>query len=211
MSENTKFKNRQNTCHNISEGKTVWEHRSSAVVTHVVIQKQMSEDEDDIQYFYLIGKRGNGVDNSGLLNIPCGHIDWDETLEEAAKREIWEECDFDVDAFTDKIGLSFLKQPWFVNSQPTENRQNIALHTGILFVLNQNENFPTLSLVNMEKNECMDATWMNIDDIENSDASLWAFNHNIMCTNYMNYISELMNFQNMIHATKELQNMIPLL
>ena len=96
------FNNVPNTRHKTVDGQEIWKHRTCAVVTHIVAQKQNSSDPDDVSLHYIVGKRGKGVDHSGLLNIPCGHIDWNENLEEAAKREIFEEA-----GLFENIGMSF--------------------------------------------------------------------------------------------------------
>lgn len=201
------FNNVPNTRHKTEDGQEIWKHRTCAVVTHIVAQKQNSSDPDDVSLHYIVGKRGKGVDHSGLLNIPCGHIDWNENLEEAAKREIFEEAGFIIENFVDKSAIYFLEQPWFVNSQPTENRQNVAMHTGFVFLLGENEPLPILTLDNMEEDECDTAEWMNVEDLIQTEDSIWAFNHKQMAINFLNYMDDMVQFEKMVGMNQSVNNL----
>ena len=169
------FQSRQNTAYKINIGdrpeddKTVWHSRSCAVVSHVWVIK-------DGQFFVLIGKRGSHGDYPGKYNIPCGYFDWNENLRYAMYRELWEETGIFIPQIYATTQYSKIDQPWYVNTSPSENLQNISLHTGIVLDLIKNE-LPILSLDNMEENESIGAYWMHIDTVLQIPEDEWAFNH----------------------------------
>ena len=66
------------------EGKTYWISRSVATAVHVF--KVINSD-----LYVLVEKRGSGVQYPGLYCIVCGYLDYDETLQEGAIRELREE------------------------------------------------------------------------------------------------------------------------
>lgn len=81
--------------------------------------------EVDGKLFVLTEKRGKGAaDYIGHFCVPCGYLDFNETLEDAVLRELKEETGF----IGDKEKLILLK----VNSCPTENRQNVSAHFAYL-------------------------------------------------------------------------------
>ena len=55
----------------------------------------------------------------GKWCFPCGYLDWDETLEEAASRELYEETGLFVPA-------EEMKQ-WFLFSTPSSQKQNVVV------------------------------------------------------------------------------------
>ena len=77
---------RPNKCIKDENGNDVWISRSNVVIPVVF---KMNEETGDI--FTLVEKRGSAVSHTGEWCCPCGYIDWDETIEEAAKRELFEE------------------------------------------------------------------------------------------------------------------------
>jgi len=118
-----KFNNRPNTEHSL-DGKTIWNSRSVAVVG-VIISRVNSK------LYVLMEKRSSIMDHPGKWCLPCGYIDWDETGWEAVIREIYEETGlymFDHKSFSSLSGM----QPFFVNTDPKENRQNISLSYGFV-------------------------------------------------------------------------------
>lgn len=163
--------------------KIYWISRAMAVVGFVF--KQI-----DDKLFVLIEKRGQGAaDNIGSFCVPCGYLDFNETLEEAVLRELKEETGF----IGDKDKLIFLK----INSNPNENRQNVSVH--FAYFANNNENFNTNKAIGGEKDEIEYVTWLCIGTIkkikwfkrlfkhnkketlileDNLDNHIWAFNHN---------------------------------
>lgn len=76
---------RENRCIKDENGNDVWISRS-AVVIPIVLKEDKSGD-----IYVLIEKRGPDVTHTGEWCCPCGYVDWDESLEEACQREIYEE------------------------------------------------------------------------------------------------------------------------
>ncbi len=164
-----KFNNRENEKIELPNGKEIWLSRAVAVVGTVCLIK------DNIPYF-LISQRGSGsADFQGLWNLPCGYLDWDETSGEAFIREVWEECGVNIKQINEDeniLKLNYLDSPWDVNSNTTENRQNVSIHHGIIaHVLD----LPTPQILNeVEEDEVADVKWVSIYEIENYE---YAFNH----------------------------------
>lgn len=136
-------------------GRTHWISRSVSV-TLILSAKIKGE------LYILANKRGpNTPDFQGYWNIPCGYLDYDETAEEAAVRELKEETGIEI-----PVSLLILDK---VNSSPKENHQNVNIRY-IAFINDElfSENF------NFDPQEVEEVKWINIKDISNYK---WAFNH----------------------------------
>lgn len=83
---------RPNKCIKDPEGNDVWVVRSSVVIPIVF---KIDKSSGDV--YTLLEKRGPAVTHSGEWCCPCGYIDWDETLEEACQREVFEETSIKLD------------------------------------------------------------------------------------------------------------------
>lgn len=163
----SKFKSTPNKSYQTEDGMK-WDSRACAVVANVWCVV------DDIPYV-LVGKRGPSMDNAGKYNMPCGYIDWDENLENAMYREVWEETGLDLSIIpSDSISYKFSQQPFFVDTNPDSNRQNITLHTGIIFTASK---LPVLSLDNMEPGESVEARWMSEEEVVAISYDDFAFKH----------------------------------
>lgn len=188
------FNNKQNTKYTTKDG-IKYDSRACAVVVHVWCQFTNLNNETTTHV--LIGKRGNGGDNIGLLNIPCGYMDWNENLEQASCREVWEETGLNLQEYYNKAAIFQLNQPWFVNSEITENRQNIAMHTAFVFILDENNGdvMPKLTSENSELNEVEELYWMPIKDVLDSNDDLWAFNHKYRVEQFFTLIDQQTKYQ----------------
>lgn len=162
------FKNVHNKMYETQDGQK-WDSRACAVVAHVWVIKNGEP-------FVLLGKRGECMDNPNKWNIPCGYLDWNENLKEAMFREVWEETGLDLETFYGPIVCCKYLQPWMVYAEPDENRQNVAMHLGIVIDL-IGDKLPELSLDNMEDNESTGAYWMHLDSALQIPEGEWAFNH----------------------------------
>lgn len=115
MKENPKFKGIELDNNNQPiEGTEFigWHSRSLAVV--VVIT-------DPAHQHFLVEKRGVGCpDNVGKLCLPCGYLNWDETLKDAAIREVYEETGL----FIKQDQLQMLQ----INDNVDNNRQNVSVY-----------------------------------------------------------------------------------
>ena len=113
-----------------------------------------------------IEKRGNhpGLDKKGMWCLPCGYLDFCESGKEAVKREVWEEIGLNLDEYENvMIGGPSLEQPWFVKTEPDENRQNVTLRYGMFFI---SKELPTLIPNNdAEPDEVAEAVWAKYSDI----------------------------------------------
>lgn len=177
----TKFVNWFRKIFKISvKGRTLWESRSVAVNAYIFAYFN-SEN------YVLVGQRGIGApDYRGRWNVPSGYMDWNETGSEATNREVWEETGFDLTKIK-KIIVSFLDQPWFVNTDPNENKQNITLRYGVYF---HADTLPDLTDENSEPNEIGDLKWLKLDDFHNNNSYKWAFTHDEKINIFENILIE---------------------
>lgn len=140
------------------DGKEYWISRACAVVAIL-----FAKIDDNL--FVLANKRGKGTpDFQGCWNCPCGYLDYDEDVFEAAAREVNEETGIVVKPEE----LSIVS----VNSNPKENRQNVTIRLAAILpadVVNQKFN-----LDHMEEDEVEDVGWINVNFINNYQ---WAFGH----------------------------------
>jgi len=173
-----KFNNRPNNSYEV-DGKTVWESRSIAV-TGVIIAKLNSE------YFVLINKRGVGAaDYVGKYNVCSGYLDWDETTEDAFRREVYEETGIDIINIkvNNNILFDYTERPIFTSSSPTNNRQNVTFTYGIIF---ETHIFPKTTTIYSEPDEVSEIKWINIKDVNNYS---FAFNHDKKIISFFNSFS----------------------
>lgn len=148
----------------IKDGKEYWISRSVAVVCFVFAYV-------DNELCVLANKRGSGTpDYQGYWNCPCGYLDWDETLIQAAQREVKEECGIDIN----------LIQMVGIDSDPKSNKQNVSVHYHSFYTGDL-----TLSTgEGGEENETEDMKWIPVDEVENYQ---WAFNHGHLIKRYAKY------------------------
>ena len=94
--------------------KEYWVSRSIAISAFI-----FANDIEGNTYVLAI-KRGKGTpDYQGMYCCPCGYVDWNENIYQAACREIKEETGvFLIPSDLEIIGI---------NSSPLENRQNITV------------------------------------------------------------------------------------
>lgn len=103
----------------------------------------------------LCNKRGKYP--AGLWNIPSGYLDWDETAEECARRETFEECGIEIPLENIKL--------LEVSTNPKENKQNVIFR----FIACVPEDFLQLPLSteHSEEGEVLDIKWIPLADIDN--------------------------------------------
>lgn len=158
------FNNRINECTKTADGRTIWLSRSIAVVGVVVVI------QDDGQGYILMNKRGPGCpDEIGKWVLPCGYLDWDESCEDACRREIWEETDLDVTSlYESALFNSFeVNQPFHVKSKPSsDKKQNVSMYYGL--VANVKE-LPVISSINCEPGEVDELAWVKVQDFDELD------------------------------------------
>jgi 8-oxo-dGTP pyrophosphatase MutT (NUDIX family) len=175
------FKNRENEKVNTTDGREVFLSRSLAVCMTVVAV------DSDKKIYVLVSKRGIGTpDFQGCYNLVCGYLDYNETLEEAAKRELWEEAGLNVESLEeDRILYDFTEAPWKITSTP-KGRENVTVNYGLIINIEDESKLPSLSIDNCELNEVEESIWVSEEEVfnflpfaEEKDEvnRYWAFNH----------------------------------
>ena len=147
-----------------TDGKTYWVSRAVCVLTIVLAYNHNHE------LCVLVVQRGKGTPDPefvGAYCLPCGYVDFDETIVQAAARELKEETGL-------TFPISDLKLI-YINDDPTsDKRQNITfrylIHTSI--PIEDLENLFTTK--NSEKDEVDSIRFIKVDDV---DMYKWAFNH----------------------------------
>lgn len=143
-------------------GKEYWVSRSIAVVIKVT-----AIDENGLEYVLAV-QRGKGTPDSEFVGswcLPCGYLDFDETIKEAACRELKEETGLEISP--SKFNLVG------INDEPeSDKRQNVTFR----YVVNLwRINYHELTNKYSEKNEVSNIKWIPINELNKYK---WAFNHN---------------------------------
>lgn len=158
------FNNRQNTMIKDESGKAHWISRSVVVVCLVIWKDK-----------FLIVRRGNHVIQTGKWCLPCGYLDYNESVEECAIREIWEESGIDVRNYEHDLKLDY------INSKPEHTRnQDIGFH----FIVDiKSESEPNIDMSAIDENETTDVKWIGFEELNNF---IFAFNHDKKILKYVN-------------------------
>lgn len=145
------------------KGETYWYSRSMTTVVYVFAYCH-SNDPKKHGWYILANKRGPGCpSNIGKFNVPCGYLDHNEKLTDAAIRECFEETGVKLDS----SDLQFA----FINSTPDKGKQNVDISFYVI-LKDDIENIKT-TYENSEPDEVEEIKWINIRDIESYD---FAFN-----------------------------------
>jgi len=151
-----KFKNKENEYVQTVDGRKVWLSRSCAVAITLIFKNEQNEDS------VLMVKRVDNMDTEpGKYCLPCGYLDYNESLLEAAIRETYEETGFEIDGN--------LLRPWYVNSDPKDDAlQNVTHHFGGLISYNDKPQF---------KEQDDEIAWVGLIPLKDLDKYDIAFNH----------------------------------
>lgn len=153
----------------IIQGKTYWISRAMAVACFVFTPING-------KWHVLANRRGqNAPDFQGYWNAPCGYLDFDETLAQAAIREVYEET-----------GIKLTKVKfWKFNDSPDENRQNVTARHYAVIADPQIRNMIASESSNRggEVGEVSEVAWIPVMDIEEYQ---WAFGHGQIITDLFN-------------------------
>lgn len=169
------FNNKENKMYTTTCGKEIWNSRSVAVVS-MVLMRHMDE------IYVIMGKRGSACpDEVGKWSMPCGYLDWNETCEEAAVRETWEESGFNCYMAEKDYEVLFDQMyfPWKKSDEPYGS-QNVTLHYALYldsrFISLEGETrLPDLTNEhNAVEGEVDEVMWIKVSDIRDYDV---AFNH----------------------------------
>lgn len=206
-----KFNNRPNEQITTTDGRDLWYGRSCAVVAEICLFNTV-----DKKWYVLLGKRGSGTpDFQGYWGLPCGYLDWDETLTQAVVREVWEECGLALpelpaqDAFicspnncinsamTDGVD-NIAETPWHISDRPLSTKQNISLHYAIVFAWGS-ATLPSLSAENCEPNEVDDLKWSPLSEAMNMTLSFSHESHiNTLWTQHSSMFESLVDAANSV-------------
>lgn len=129
----------------------------------------------------LITKRSETMmDESNKYCVPCGYFDWGENGYEVMIREIYEETSLYLPDYKKFIIFDNHQQPFYVETRPSNNRQNIELmYITVLEFGKDKESFP-MFVENYTNKEIVAAIWMDWYTFIHANNGLeWAFNHNI--------------------------------
>lgn len=165
--EKIKFNNRPNEY----DGKGYFISRSVSLDGIVFVMKP-----DGI--YVLTVKRSNMMDNAGKWCLPCGYLDWDESVYDGMLREVYEETSFFIPMYEGYIIFDNNKQPFFVKSDPNTPRQNVALAFINIIDFRQSKEEYLRFMNDVESYTCKEVSeikWLNINDVGKKE---WAFNHN---------------------------------
>ena len=145
-------------------GREHWISRSIAAVV-CIIAKDKSGDE-----YVLAVQRGKGTPDPeyvGKYCMPCGYLDYDETIAQAAQREVKEET-----------GLTFPVTDFklvTINDNPSsDKRQNVTFRYLVKSDILVNELELMFTTKNSEKDEVSEIRFIKLSNIELYE---WAFNH----------------------------------
>lgn len=174
------FRNRPNRPIPTPEGETIWHSRSVALVGEVCAYNPINQ-----QWYVLLVKRGAGTpDFQGYWCLPCGYLDWDESLTEGLLREVFEECGLFLPALSmhshfkgshSSLTTPHFQQamPWSISDGTKNNKQNISMHYAVFFAWQHHE-LPMLSDAHCEPNEVAGIQWTPLDEAKEMTL---AFNH----------------------------------
>ena len=142
-------------------GKVYWISRAMAVTTILIKGDKI-----------LFQKRGTGCpDNVGKLCCSCGYLNWDETLSQAAIRELYEETGILIS----EKDLKFWK---IIDDPKRDDKQNVTVR----FYASIDENTPTFTSTDTksrggEDNEVESFVWLTPSEVLKMSPNDFAFNH----------------------------------
>jgi 8-oxo-dGTP diphosphatase len=162
-------------------GREYWISRSIAAVV-LIITKEKEEE------FVVAVKRGKGTPDPeyvGTYCMPCGYLDFDETITQAAKREVLEETGLD-------FPISDFKLVSINDNPESDKRQNITFRFIVETQIPLKNLASKLTTKNSEKDEVEDISFIKLDDIE---SFRWAFNHETLIKEIINSKNDIFNFR----------------
>ena len=139
----------------------------------------------------LITKRSDKMrDEAGKYCVPCGYLDFDETLYEAMIREVYEETSLYLPDYEKFLKFDNNKQPFLIRDDPKLNRQNVSLiYLSIYDFTSDVDDFPRY-VENFSCREVSFVKWMSVlDDFNKLHSICWAFNHDEIIKQALAYYS----------------------
>jgi 8-oxo-dGTP pyrophosphatase MutT (NUDIX family) len=146
----------------------------------------------------LITKRSNKMrDEAGKFCVPCGYLDWDETGYEGMTREVYEETSLYLPDYEKYKKFDNNKQPFWVKTDPKDNRQNVSLLYLTYFDFSSFDvlKFPYF----VEKFSCKETElnkWMFVKEFFDVRHTMeWAFEHDRTIEYALNFLTDKVKFK----------------
>lgn len=165
-----------NFCIKGPDNKEYWISRAMAVVVFV-----FAKDENKDKYVLAV-ERGKGTPDPeyvGAYCVPCGYLDYNETLKQAAIRELKEETGLTA---SDLTASDFQLELLAINDNPEDDkRQNVTFRYRINATRTVEDLTKELTSKFSEKDEVSNIRFIRVEDIDNYK---WAFNHGELIKTY---------------------------
>jgi 8-oxo-dGTP diphosphatase len=131
--------------------------------------------------YVLVTKRSDKMrDEAGKYCVPCGYLDFDETLHEAMTREVYEETSLYLPNYQKYLIFDNNKQPFLIRDDPKLNRQNVSMiYISVYDFSKDPDKFPYY-VENFTCREVLFVKWMPFSDFDKLHSMYWAFNHDEM-------------------------------
>jgi 8-oxo-dGTP pyrophosphatase MutT (NUDIX family) len=146
------FSNRPNQPVAVS-GRTIFLSRSVAVMGVVVFHNTLTDE-----LFVAVALRGKRVSNSGLWSTPCGYLDWEESLQEALLREVWEEIGLDLRRLESYGFCTVPEAPIGFQDDPTKDAHQNITHRFLVVI--SMPVAPPLSSAHADEDEVDEVIWL---------------------------------------------------
>lgn len=129
----------------------------------------------------LITKRSKSMkDSPGKIGLPCGYLNWDETLHEGMMRELYEETSFYMPDYEEYLIYSNDSHPFLIKDNPKELHQNV---THIFISVYNFEDATDMFMEEIEAFNCKETEWVRWMPLTEFFAKYqdysWAFNHDL--------------------------------
>ena len=146
------------------DGKTYWVSRSMAVSIFPFIRIK------GVWHIAAV-KRGKGCpDYVGCWCCPCGYVDFNETINQAAIRELKEETGIDYPYTLNLVAIQ--------DNPNVSEKQNVTFRfvcdAETLFIWERDDYVPELTSEYSEPNEVEELKWIPLAEVGNYE---WAFDH----------------------------------
>lgn len=153
-------------------GKEYWISRAICVVIKFTTKDRAGRE------YVLANQRGEGTPDPEFVGswcLPCGYLDFDETIKEAAARELKEETGI-------VINPKWLTLVGIIDEPERDKRQNVSFRFKCEIPKMYKEDWEKeITDAYSEEKEVSKIKFIPLDEI---DKYKWAFNHNHLIRNY---------------------------